>query len=63
MFEEYIDGTWICPKCGEIKAVRVDETVKKGYKRNSLGIFELTGIIHSNLRVYCDKCGCECYMG
>lgn len=62
MFEEYLCETWRCPECGEIDEVQVDENTKKGYKRNSLDVFEFTGTMRSNLRVHCAKCGAECYM-
>ena len=62
MFEEYISETWLCPKCGEAKKVRVEEIIKRSYERNSLNIFELSAIAHGTLKVHCDECGSECYM-
>ena len=63
MFEEYIAETWVCPKCGEVSKVRVEEVGKRVFERAVIGgIFE---VINARIKtkVTCYKCGSECYTG
>ena len=61
MFEEYITETWICPQCGEVSKVRVEEYIKRNFERNSLDMFEFSGGVHSEMKVFCFVCNSECY--
>lgn len=61
MFEEYVAETWICPICGEVSKVRVNEVIQRNFERNSINVFECSGSIHSSIKVICSECGSECY--
>lgn len=63
MFEEYIAEMWICPKCGIAKKVRVVENTIRNFERSSIDIFDFSGVMHSEMKVYCFGCGSECYRG
>ena len=60
MFEEYVARVWICPQCGEVTDLQVNETNVVDYKRSGLGIFEyIRG--KGSMKVHCAECGAECY--
>ena len=60
MFEEYISETWICPQCGVVNKVRVEETTKRTFERNSIGVFEVSNV-RVRMKVFCFECNSECY--
>lgn len=67
MFEEYITKTWICPKCGEVSKVLVEEIRRSVYERpfeygTDIPLFELLRFVDSKVKVTCYGCGYECYM-
>ena len=61
MFEEHITEKWICPQCGEVSKVRVEEYTNRKFERNSLDVFEFSGGIHTEMKVFCSECNFECY--
>ena len=63
MFEDYITETWICPKCGVAKKIRVVETTIRNFERSSIDLFDFSGVMHTEMNVYCYECGSECYRG
>lgn len=62
IFEEYLTENWICPKCGEVKRLQVEQTTKRDFEKNSIDMFEFSRTLFSNLKVYCSDCGSECYI-
>ena len=61
MFEEYIEEKWICPQCGEVNKVRVEETTKRIFERILKGgIFEVS-TARVRMKVFCFECNAECY--
>ena len=61
MFEEHRTEIWICPKCGEVDKIRVEENTKRRFERNSFKVFEYSGGIHTEMKVFCYGYGSECY--
>ena len=43
--------TWICPQYGVVNKVRVEETTKRTFERNSIGVFEVS-IARVRMKVY-----------